>query len=291
MRAPLLKSVEGGPRSVILQDLRDPHFDPNWHFHSHYQLFTVYEGTGTRLIGDTVQPFGPGDTVFLGPDIPHLWRSDPPYFDASSGLATHGIVLYFQEDFLGREIFTREEMHPVFQLLRSASRGFVLTGALRERVQEEMKQLTGATGFQKVVRLLTLLDDLAHSHEKYPITSYGYQNTHKISETERMQRVHNYLLQHFKEEIRLKEVAAHAGMSEAAFCRYFKTRTRKTLTDFVSELRIGHACKLLQHDNWSISQIAFESGFDTLSNFNRYFKKITGMTPRDYKKDCSLPIR
>ncbi len=289
MKSPLLKHIDHRS-SVIYQNLKDPHFDPNWHFHPHYQLFSVFEGTGTRLIGDSIQPFGPGDTVFLGPDIPHLWRSDPPYFEPGSGRLTHGIVLYFQEDFLGKELFNRQEMFQIAQFLRESSRGYVLTGKIREQVRNELIQLADASDFHRITGLLILLHELALTSEKHPITSYGYQNTYKVSETERMQKVHNYLLQHFKEEIRLREVASHAGMSEAAFCRYFKTRTGKTLTDFISEIRIGHACKLLITDTWSISQVAYESGFDTLSNFNRYFKKIKGKTPRDYKKDYVLPV-
>ena len=100
MKAPIHKNIESQVRSVTVQELIEPHFDANWHFHPHYQLFTVLEGTGKRLIGDSIQTFGPGDTVFLGPDVPHLWRSDPVFFEGNTSISTHGIVLYFQEDFL-----------------------------------------------------------------------------------------------------------------------------------------------------------------------------------------------
>ncbi|GAB2781265.1 AraC family transcriptional regulator [Rhabdobacter roseus] len=284
MKAPLLKNIESQVLSVTIQELREPHFDPNWHFHPHYQLFTVLEGTGTRLIGDSIQPFEPGDTVFLGPDIPHLWRSDAHYFEPNHDLTTHGIVLYFQEDFLGKAFFNLPEMHAIDQFLKESKRGIEFRGEARQRVRTELLGLTQADGFERIVRLLALLNELAHSAEGVPITSYGYENNYKVSETERMQKVHTYVLQHFKEEIRLVEVASLAGMSEAAFCRYFKTRANKTFTDFVNEIRIGHACKLLQEDRWSVSQTAYESGFDTLSNFNRLFKKVTNQTPREYRK-------
>lgn len=283
MKAPIHKNIESQVRTVTVQELKDPHFDPNWHFHPHYQLFTVLEGTGKRLIGDSIQTFEPGDTVFLGPDVPHLWRSDPAYFEHDTMLSTHGIVLYFQEDFLGKDFLEKPEMLALRQLLLDSKRGIEYRGPLREYIRSELVSLTHSEGFQSILQLLTLLDRLAHEQGGTPISSYGYVNTFKISETERMQKVHNYVLQHFAQEIRLGDVASLAGMTEAAFCRYFKARSNKTFIDFVNEIRIGHACKLLLDDKWTIAQIAYDSGFDSLSNFNRNFKKYIGHTPREYK--------
>lgn len=283
MKAPIHKNIESQVRTVTVQELRDPHFDPNWHFHPHYQLFTVLEGTGKRLIGDSIQTFEPGDTVFLGPDVPHLWRSDPAYFEHDSALFTHGIVLYFQEDFLGKDFLEKPEMLALRQLLLDSKRGIEYKGPLREHIRAELMSLTHSEGFQSILQLLTLLDRLAHEQGGTPISSYGYVNTFKVSETERMQKVHNYVLQHFAQEIRLGDVASLAGMTEAAFCRYFKARSNKTFIDFVNEIRIGHACKLLLDDKFTIAQIAYDSGFDSLSNFNRNFKKYIGHTPREYK--------
>lgn len=283
MKAPIHKNVESQVRTVTVQELKEPHFDPNWHFHPHYQLFTVLEGTGKRLIGDSIHTFGPGDTVFLGPDIPHLWRSDSDYFHSDSQLYTHGIVLYFQEDFLGKDFLERSEMLAIRQLLIDAKRGIAYKGALQEHVRSELMALQHVEGFQSILRLLTLLDRLAHEEGGTPIASFGYVNTYKVSETERMQKVHNYVLQNFSQEMRLGDVASLAGMSEAAFCRYFKARSNKTFIDFVNEIRIGHACKLLLEDQWTIAQIAYDSGFDSLSNFNRNFKRYIGHTPREYK--------
>lgn len=283
MKAPIHKNIESQVRTVTVYELKEPHFDPNWHFHPHYQLFTVLEGTGKRLIGDSIQTFGPGDTVFLGPDVPHLWRSDPAYFEAGSNLITHGIVLYFQDDFLGKDFLEKPEMLGLRQLLSDSKRGIVYKGALAEHIRDELIALISVEGFKSILQLLVLLDKLAHDTTGEPISSYGYVNNFKVSETERMQKVHNYVLQHFFQEIRLSDVASLAGMTEAAFCRYFKARSNKTFIDFVNEIRIGHACKLLLEDKWTIAQIAYDSGFDSLSNFNRNFKKYIGHTPREYK--------
>ncbi len=284
MKSALRKSIENQVASFTMQELTAPHFDPNWHFHPHYQLFTVEEGTGTRFIGDNIQPFEPGDTVFLGPNIPHLWRSDPPYFQASSELFTKGIVVYFTEDFLGNDFFKRPEMHGLQSFFTDATRGYEITGSLKNHIRERMHKLLQASGFQAILQLLSILDDLAHAEECQPIASLGYVNTHKVSETERMQKVHDYVLDHFRQEIRLDEMASLAGMSPSAFCRYFKTRTNRTFSEFVSEVRIGYACKLLIEGKFTVTQICYESGFNTISNFNRQFKEITTLTPAQYQK-------
>ncbi len=283
MKPALLKNIENSTAALTIQELEEPHFDPNWHFHPHYQLFTVVEGTGSRLIGDSIRPFEAGDTVFLGPDVPHLWRSDAAYFEKASTHTTRGIVLYFQKEFFGQEFLAKSELYPVEQLLQASKRGIAYTGGTREMIVRELKNLHDSDGFERIIGVLKLLNTLAHSTEGVPITSPDYTNTYKVSETERMQKVHNYVWQHFKDSIRLGEAASLAGMSEAAFCRYFRARANKTFTDYVSEIRIGHASKLLLDTTWTISQIAYESGFDTLSNFNRNFKKLTRQTPRDYR--------
>ncbi|AXE19043.1 AraC family transcriptional regulator [Runella rosea] len=284
MRIPVRKELQLPSASFTTIELQEAHFDPNWHFHPHYQLFTVLEGTGTRFIGDDIRHFEAGDTVFLGPNIPHLWRSDRAYFEGNLELKTHGIVAYFTEDFLGEGFFDKPEMHVLKQLLEKGQRGLDITGSARQMVRENLKKIASNQGFETILELLTTLHHLANSSEVVYITSVGYVNTHKVSETERMQRVYEYVMKHFKEEIRLNEVAALANMTEAAFCRYFKSRTNKTFSDFVSEIRIGHACKLLVQEKYSVTQICYESGFNTVSNFNRQFKNQTGKSPLQYQK-------
>ncbi len=285
MKQPLRKDLEPVAASFIVKKLVEPHFDPNWHFHPHYQLFLVEEGTGTRLIGDSIKPFGPGDLVFLGPNLPHLWRSDQAYFDRqpASNLITRGTVVYFTEDFLGPDFFEKQEMAPLRQLLNQARQGLEWTGHTRHRAETALHHLTNqSVGFERVISLLTLLNDLSRATDYKYLTSPGYTNTVKPTETDRMQLVHDYVLGHFPDDLSLDTVADLAGMTSPAFCRYFKARSNKTFSEFVSEVRIGHACKLLMNGKLNITQISFESGFRTLSNFNRQFKDITGQTPSGY---------
>lgn len=291
MKPLLKKSVESAVYSFTLKELVEPHFDPNWHFHPHYQLFTVLEGSGTRFIGDNIRHFEAGDTVFLGPNIPHLWQSDRAYFEHNSDLSTHGIVIYFTEDFLGNGFFEKSEMHNLKQLLERGERGLDIVGESKDYIRHELLNLHQFEGFERVLKFLSMLHHLAQSTDYEYIASFGYVNTHKVSETERMQKVHEYVMKHFKEEVRLSELASLVSMSDSAFCRYFKSRTNKPFFDFIAEIRIGHACKLLHEGNLSIMQVAYESGYNTISNFNRQFKEITGKTPLLYQKEYTKGVR
>ena len=284
MKPLLEKSIESLNQSFLVKKLQEPFFDPNWHFHPHYQLFTVIKGTGTRFIGDDIRHFEEGDTVFLGPNMPHLWRSDRNYFEKESQLQTEVIVVYFKEDFLGNDFFEKPEMFDIKSFLKNSERGLDLTGTLGTEMVNDLKELLGLTGFEGISKLLNILHKLSITNDYQYISSSNYTNTHKISETERMRIVHEYVLKHFKENINLSTVASLSNMTEAAFCRYFKSRTNKTFSDFVKEIRIGNACKILQDENKSISQTCYESGYNTVSNFNNQFKSLKGVSPLQYQK-------
>ncbi|AWV98294.1 AraC family transcriptional regulator [Arcticibacterium luteifluviistationis] len=285
MRTPLEKNIDSPLSSITVLDLEEPHFDPNWHFHPHYQLFIVLEGEGTRLIGDSIQHFKKGDTVLLGPDLPHLWRNDKSYFEPNSELSTRGIVVYFTQEFLDNTLSNLPESIKLNKLLNDSYRGVEFTGKSKISVKEELLRLAKSDGYDAILTLLSLLNVLSKSTDTAFIASLGYTNTHKKSETERMHNVYEYAMKHFKESIKLEDVANLANMTIPAFCRYFKKRSNKTFSDFISEIRIGHACKMLEDEKYSVAEVCYESGFNTLSNFNKKFKEVTDKTPSQFKKE------
>lgn len=285
MKAALQKSPISAARTFIVKELNDLCFDPNWHFHPEYQLFVVLQGKGTRFVGDHVKSFKPGDVVFTGPNLPHLWRSDHEYFEDNDVHRVHGIVVYFQEDFLGEAMLGKEEMIKVKQLFAKARRGLEITGKTAATVSTMMQQLLATEGLRSIIQLLKILEVLVSTHESQVLASPGYTNSLKDGDTERMNRVHAYVMKHFRQKISLEEVSSLANMTPTSFSRYFKTHANKTFTDFVSEIRIGHACKLLIEENVNVSQACYDSGFQTLSNFNKQFKAITHRSPLQYKKE------
>jgi AraC-like DNA-binding protein len=284
MKPALQKSPISADHAFEVKFLKDPHFDPNWHFHPEYQLFIVLKGTGTRFIGDHVSPFKKGDLVFTGPDLPHVWRSDMEYFEGDKQLWTEGIVIYFHDNFLGDEFLRKKQAYRLRQLFTKAQRGMEFTGKTLEKAERLMFDLLESTDFESIVILLNLLNVLANSNEFNLLASAGYTNSLKESDTERMNKVHAYVMRNFREKITLEEVAAIANMTTTSFSRYFKIHANKTFSDFLTEIRIGYSCKLLIEKKMSISQVCYESGFNTLSNFNRQFKAVTHYNPLEYRK-------
>jgi AraC-like DNA-binding protein len=200
-------------------------------------------------------------------------------------------VIYFEEDFLGKDFFEKQEMVLLKQLFEKAGRGIELTGSTQKLVLSKMQSLVNKEGFERVMSLLDILHTLACTQEYSFIASVGFENNFKHTETERMRVVHEYVMQHFRQEISLDKVAALANMSPSAFCRYFKARANKTFTDFVSEVRIGHACRLLIEGNKNVSQLAYECGYKTISNFNRQFKEIVKESPLKYQQQYMQKAR
>jgi AraC-like DNA-binding protein len=284
MKAALQKSPISDNYAFEAKHLTAPHFDPNWHFHPEYQIFLVLKGTGTRFIGDHVSPFKEGDLVFTGPNLPHLWQSDHEYFENEPGYVTEGIVIYFPENFLGKDFMQKDEMYKVRQLLQLSHRGLEINGQCHKEISGLMHRIVNLTDFDKVLTLMTMLNTLANSPCYKFLATEGYSNSMKETETDRMNRVHAYVMKNFREKISLDDVAAIANMSPSSFSRYFKMHANKTFSDFLTEIRVGHSCKLLINQKINVSQVCYDSGFSTLSNFNRQFKAVTHYTPLEYKR-------
>lgn len=285
MKAMVHKSAIPETKLFVVKELSAPAFDPNWHFHSEHQLFVVLEGTGTRFVGDSIKPFKEGDMVFTGPNLPHLWRSEDAYFNKANHLRTHGIVIYFQENFLGESLMKKEEMEKIRILLQKSVYGLEIKGETNRLVTQMMKELVHLQGIPSLIQLLKILDILTNSTECYTIAHSGYINQYKEDETVRMTKVYEYVMQNFRQKISLDEVAALANMTPSSFSRYFKARANKSFSNFVSEIRVGNACKLIHEQEMNIAQISYECGFNTLSNFNKQFKEITGKNPLKYKEE------
>lgn len=274
--------------AYVVKALKRPIFDPNWHFHSEYQLFMVVKGSGTRFIGDSVKQFKAGDITFTGPNLPHLWRSDTEGSTFVKSQGCEGIVVYFHENILGKDLLLKEETIKLRQLFKNSLRGVNIKGNTRKKIGQMLTVLLDLEGFAGVLKLLHILNSISLSPEIELLASAGYTNSLKQGDTQRMNMVYAYVMKNFKNNIALSELAAMTCMAPTSFSRYFKTHANKTFSEFVSEIRVGHACKLLIEKKMNASQVCYESGFRTLSNFNRQFKALTNRTPREYKKQYEM---
>lgn len=285
MKAALHKSSIPGSKIFVVRDLREKHFDPTWHSHSEYQLFYVVEGKGTRFIGDSIKSFGPGELVFTGPNLPHLWRSEEAYFNRENVLQTSGIVIYLNEHFLGQEILDKEEFALIKKLLTKSMRGLEFYGNIKEQVIKLMQELTLLQGIESLIHLLQILTILAGCKEFHYIAPSPYDYPLKESETDRMNIIYEYVFKNFKNKIKLEDAAALLYMTPTSFSRYFSLINNKPFSRFLAEIRIKHACKMLTETDDTVSTICYNSGFNTLSNFNNQFKEVMSKTPLEYKKE------
>lgn len=283
MKALFEKIELGDHNSLRVIHLQLAYFDAPWHFHPEYELTYIVHSHGKRFVGDHVEPFESGDLVLLGPDLPHFWRNDDDYYHAHSDGSAEAIVIQFSRA-LGDHLLPQlPETQPLSALLNRARYGLRFGAEKVNAVKSALESLLHCTGLERLLRLLYLLQQLADDPDAVMLASDNYELKASEAETERMKRVLDYMLAHFREEIRVDDMASVAGMAPAAFCRYFRKRTRKSFIEYLNELRISHARKLLGQSDLSISQVGLECGFNNISHFHRQFKLHSGTTPLKYQ--------
>ena len=262
--------------------VRGDSYNAAWHFHPEYQITLVIKSCGYRLVGDNIAPLIAGDLVLVGSNLPHVWQQENAARGDTS-CRVHAIIVRFLETFAGKDLLEIPEMKSVRLLLRRSARGLHVTGVTQKAIAAKMHQLAGASGLQRITELLSILNVLAHSDELKPVASAGFVPVLNGSDHDRMERVCEYINAHLDGVIDRAEVARQAHLSEGAFSRFFKLRTGKTLPQYVNELRVGRACRLLADGETKITDVALDCGFSNLPNFNRRFLEITGLTPRHYR--------
>ncbi len=257
-------------------------YGAQWHFHPEHQLTLVLKSYGHRVVGDNITPLTSGDMVLVGGNVPHVWHQDEGEPAAKDGV--HAIIIRFRDEFLGHDFLHTPEMEPVRALLKRASRGLQITSKTRQSVASRMETLSTSQGLTRVIGLLGILDELAQSKDLKPVSSPGFRPELSADDQGRMGRVFEHIHGHLTEEISRDSVAARASLSPGAFSRFFKTRTGKTLPQYVNELRVGKACSRLAETDDKVADIALDCGFQNLANFNRQFHRLMGASPREYRQ-------
>jgi len=260
-----------------------PNFLKLWHYHQELELVSIIKSTGTRFIGDSINKFQPKDVVLIGRNLPHMWLNDPQYFEENSTLKAEAISIHFKEDFLGDVFLNLPEMKSVLQLLKKAEQGVQFIN-VSKKLRQLIEQLNTESGFNKTYQFIAILHELSIYNDYTLLASSGYVNSLQQEDSALSNQVIAYIFKNFNKEISLKKVAEISKMNTSAFSRSFKRVHRKTFSKYVNEIRIGYACKLLIENDLNISAIAYETGFNNLSNFNRQFKMIKKISPSAYIK-------
>jgi len=263
--------------SFACRTYRTPQFETNWHKHEEYELILITEGHGTALIGDYVGDYKPGDIFLLASGLPHWFRKSQQNRIGSA------IVLHFLKDCWGHSFLQMPEMKAILKLLESDNHGILLQKKLQQNIAALLPQIEKATGIDRIHLLLNCLQQIAES-KQYIVITKAFDSSANNKENTAIEKIFTWSFKHFLENITLTEVAAVAGMSIPTFCRFFKRNIKKSYFDFLKELRVGHACKLLRETNEPILDICYASGYNSWAHFSKQFKQVKQMPPGSYRK-------
>jgi len=285
MLIPSLKKVDSGRDKIFgILKVNDPNFYPLWHYHPQCEIMLIKEGAGNRYVGDSFSPFSKGEIILLGPNIPHVFRSDPEYFVNGSKKMVKAIVLYWNYKLSKNDLFNLNEFAPIRELLQQTKRGLLIKETSKKTVARLLNKVVNTVGIDQIIEFISMLHFVATKAEYEPLSSLGFSATIDEEEVIKLNKVFDYLLKNFSRGITLQEIADISNMSPTTFCRYFKKITNKTFITFLNEIRVGHASKLLiENKNKNISQICFESGFNNLTNFYIQFHKLKNLSPMEFK--------
>lgn len=283
---PLLLKVSSGPahsfsvRRDVLPDINN-----RWHCHPELELIYFKKGGGTQFIGDSIKQFKAGDMTLVGSNLPHYWRFDDVYFAHNEHEKVEIIVVHFCENFWGDHFLQLPENKLIKVLLERSKRGLQISGSTKERLTLLLEDMLDTDGAERIIMLLKALNTVAISNPVNYLTSIGFKYDHNESENDRLNNIYEYSVRNFRKKIYLDEIAEIAGVSSNSFCRYFKSKTRKTYSQFIIEIKVGYACKLLIENKMNIKQLCYDSGFNNFSTFHKHFKQVTGKSPLMYQKE------
>jgi len=265
---------QGSSLSLMINpDLSDFFF---WHFHPEFELVFIEGADGNRHVGNHISRFIESDLVLIGSYIPHL------NFDYGIKTAYEKVVVHMPPDFLKTDFAITPELRSIHQLMEDSKKGVAFGNDTKLKIASRLKNLDKLNNFEQFLEMIAILNVLAHAKDKELLHSTPVKNQFNTKDTDRLDRIHDFIDEHYQRRIDIQEVADLSHLSKPAFCRYFKKITRLTFTQFVNHYRIDKAKKVLLSGK-NVTETCFSSGFESLSYFNRTFKKITGTNPISFR--------
>ncbi|HVW99314.1 MAG TPA: AraC family transcriptional regulator [Candidatus Babeliaceae bacterium] len=284
MQPQFVKVPDALQASFLIRDMMVPYFANPYHYHPELELTYISRGTGTRYIGDNIETFSEEDLVLVGSNLPHLWKNDEIYYKGNPYLKARAIVIQFGDSFLGNAIWELSEMKKIKLLIKNARQGIKIENNTQKKIAPIMQEMIDQSGAERIISLLMILYIISEAKDTKLLSSKAFSYNSTQAGLERINSVFAFIFEKFSENITLNQISDVANMSPTAFCRYFKSHTNKSFSLFLIETRIHHSCKLIMNEEMKLSEIAFKSGFNSLSYFTKQFKKVTGLTPLEYKK-------
>jgi AraC-like DNA-binding protein/quercetin dioxygenase-like cupin family protein len=269
---------------VVLNHL-NAKFDFPVHFHPEYELNLVIDSKGKRIIGDSILEYNSPDLVFVGPNTPHAWTGNNNHNNP------HVITIQFDGNVLSEKMLSKNYALPLKNLLEKAKRGILFNQKTVNNVQKRIEKLSEIQGFDAFISLLSILYDLSISRNQSLLASQGYVGQFDLNQSQRISKVVNYIQENLLNDIRIKQVADLVNMSETAFSHFFKKRTQRSFSDYLTDMRVSYAARLILETDRNISEVCFISGFNNLSNFNRTFKSRYLCTPGEMRSQQQFLTR
>lgn len=276
-------------KSFIVFEEKAIFFFYPWHYHPEYELVLITKSTGRRMVGDHIGYFKEGDLVFMGPLLPHVWVNDPEFVNGQAKSSAEAIVIQFVEGFLGDFFLHIPELDQFKKILRHSKRGIAINGKSKEIINDLMKKMLCQNGLQRLASLITIFDILSGCSEYELLANPNFeQQVQSGNCSDRFNKITEYIMRNFTNNITLPEIAGVANMGVTAFCNFFKQHHKVTFVEYLNTMKIGHACKMLGEKDQNVVGVAYQSGYNTLANFNRQFKKIKKMTPSEFRKTLNI---
>ena len=251
------------------------------HSHKNFELNYITSGTGRRIVGDNISGFESGDLVLMGPNLPHCWE----VLDWEKGEDPTCIVTHFSENIINSDFFKMPELEKVVDLLKQANRGIRFKVKNDREIKLILEEMSKCEGLEYYIGLLRVFNYLLKVEERDKLSNPIDQSSAFSKNIEKINKVYEYVFQNIQEGIKLEEASSVLNMAPSSFCRFFKKKTNLTFMEYVKNVRVGIAAKLLAETDKQITHICFESGYNNLANFNHYFKATMGKTPSDYRKN------
>lgn len=275
-------TIDKDKESFLCFWVRSPKFGFHWHYHPEFEITYVVHGNGTRLVGDSSQDFENGDLIFVGSNLPHTWISHDDF--GRDGKKMEIVVLQFGGEIIEDRAKEVIEFTNIARLLKESGRGLNFSAEVRAQAGEMLIAMEATTGMRRYNLLLELLDLLgASTFEK--LSSEYYAPNYSQTNEKRIGKVFEHIHEYYHRPLTIAELADVASMNDAAFCRFFKKTTGKSAINYINDLRIGKACNLLNDPGIAISDVAFQSGFNNVTHFNRTFLKLKRLTPSQFKRE------
>lgn len=253
-----------------------------WHYHDYYELSFITEGFGKRIVADSIEEFQPGDLVFIGRNLPHVWIANKETLTPSSR-SLEMVFLQLPPETLTAEFLALPELKHVANAFKQSERGIRIIGDTLNEVSNIMLQLPYLNNFERFLQFFRLMDIIGQSKDLVPLTSVNYKNIQFETKNKRILTIHEYLMKNYRESIDLTQIASLVNMAEGSLCRFFKSIVGITIFEYLNKIKVDFACKLLMDKSLSILDVAIDSGFNNISHFNKQFKKVTGVSPNNYR--------